>query len=264
MRVLPQFQIPEGVVELSDEYQKNLVHYELLHLKPKGSILFSGESKELKFQFSVTDNREDGVFAKLDEASTPSIRRLFDYLSKYPRTESYATITLLQFRLMFISAKVQLVPGAKVPTLSFKFPEKFLKMHRRKYIRIPFNENFPAELRFQTPFGLKVRSLKDISREGLRLKIEDEDLKVLTPAVRLKGATLKLINREIPIGVQLIAIYPGSQAGFKIIAMTEEDRLWLRDAIRLMIKQMLNLPETAEVDDQLEKDEDGSEKPDGT
>ena len=255
MRVLAQFQIPEGVVELTDEYQKNLVHYELLHLKPKGTILFAGESREIKFQFFVTENREDGIFARIDEPLTPSLRRLIDYLSKYPRTECYVTITLLQFKLMFISARTNFVPDSQNRTAVFRFPEKFLKMHRRKYIRIPFNDNFPAELKFQTPTGLKVRPLKDLSREGLRIKIQDDDAKLLQPGTRLKNATLKLINREIPIGVQVVAIYPGNQAGFRIIALSEEDRIWLRDCIRLMIKQILNLPDSAEVDDQLETDE---------
>ena len=84
----------------------------------------------------------------------------------------------------------------------------------------------------------------------------DEDVPLLKPGTRLKNATLKLINREIPIGVEVVSVYPGNQAGFKIIALAEEDRMWLRDCIRLMIRQILNLPENAEVDDQLEADEE--------
>jgi hypothetical protein len=260
MRILPQFQIPHGVVELSSEYEKNLVHYELIQLKPRGTILFAGEKNELKFQFIVTDNRADGIFAKLDEPYSQAARRLFDYLSKYPRTEAYITITLLQFRLMFVASRTQFVatsgssPGPK--TLLFHFPEKLMKMHRRKFIRIPFNEQFPAELTFDGPDGTPiVRRLKDLSREGLRLKIEPADAQFLTPGLRLKNATLKLINREMTIGIQVVNVYPGNQCGCKIFVLSEEDRVWLCDFIRVLIRQILNLEETAEVDDQLEKDE---------
>ena len=260
MRVLPQFQIPDGVVELTSEYEKNLVHYEILQLKPRGSILFAGETKEVQFQFIVTENREDGVYARLDEPLTQGTRRLMDYLSKYPRTEAYVTITLLQFRIMFVAPRTQFIPPAgasKERTLLFRFPEKLLKMHRRKYIRIPFNDAFPAELTFQAPDGTVLkRGLKDISREGMKLKIQPDDAKFLLPGTNLKNATLKLINHEMTIGVQVVNVYPGNFCGCKIFVMSEPDRIWLRDCIRVLIRQVLNLPDNTEVEDQLEKDDD--------
>ncbi len=260
MRVLAHFQIPEGVTEITDDYQMNLIHYEILNSKPKGSILFAGENKEVKFQFYVSQNRDDGIIAKVDEPITPRLRQLLDYLSKYNRTEAYVTITLLQFKLMFISTRTEVISNTQNKSFAFRFPGRFLKMHRRKFIRVPLPENLVGELRFQTPTGLKVRRLKDLSREGLRIKIENEDLQVLTNGIRLKDATLVLLNREIPIGVQLVSTYPGNQAGFKIIALSQEDSVWLKDCIKVMIKKMLNLPDAAEVEDQLEDLPEKSEK----
>lgn len=252
MKVVPKFQIPEGVVEITDDYQKNLIHYELLHLKPRGTILFAGEQKEKKFQFFVTENKQDGIFAKLDEPLSPSTKGLMEYLEKYPRTESFITITLLQFKLMFGAATIAPVHGSNGKTFHFKFPEKFFKIHRRRFIRIPFNEAFPAELRFQTTDGLKIRKLKDLSREGLRLILEENDSRYIQQGSRLKNATLKLINKDIPLGLQVVTVYPNGQAGCKILAISEEDRQWIKDCIRLLIKQILNLPDSpSRVDDEI-------------
>lgn len=241
----PKFPLPEGVIEIEGDYEINLVHYELLHLKPQGTILFSGEKKERKFQFFVTENKQDGIFARFNEPLSQQSRGLLDYLKKYPRTESFITITLLQFKLLFTAQQIMPVIGAKNHTFHFKFPEKIFKIHRRKFIRIPFNDAFPAELRFQTPEGLKIRKLKDLSREGVRVALEEGDSKYIYPGARIKGASLKVINKEVPLGLQVITVYPNLRAGCKIIAITETDRQWLKDCVRLLIKQILNLPDSA-------------------
>lgn len=247
-----EFPIPEGVVEVHDEYQLNLAHYELLHLKPKGTILFAKESKEIDFQFFATEDKKDGVFARIDGPMSPNTKRILDYVSKYPRTECYITIVLLQFKLVFIANRVEVVHGPKQMTFRFTFPDRFLKMHRRKFIRIPFSESFPAELRFNGPNGPEVRKLKDLSREGLRIQAEDEDKDYLVPGTRLKQATLKVLNRDMPVGLTVISTYPNQQVGLRILAISEEDRTWIRDCIRVLMKQILNLPD-APFDDELEK-----------
>ncbi len=160
---------------------------------------------------------------------------------------------LLSFKLVFIAARVEFVLGAKEKTLRISFPHRFLKTHRRKFIRIPFNDSFPAELSFQTDAGVQVRRLKDLSREGMRIKMEPSDAEVLVPGARLKQATLKVLNREMPVGLTVIANYPGQQAGLRILAIAEEDRVWLRGCIRALMKQILNLPD-APFDDEIEKD----------
>lgn len=48
----------------------------------------------------------------------------------------------------------------------------FLKRIVVDLFGIPFNESFPAELRFQGPNGQEVRRIKDLSREGIRVKME--------------------------------------------------------------------------------------------
>ena len=72
----PKFPIPEGVVEVSDENHLGLVHFELKKLKPKGSILFNGEKKEIQFQFFGGESREEGVFAKLVNSASVSYTHL--------------------------------------------------------------------------------------------------------------------------------------------------------------------------------------------
>jgi hypothetical protein len=248
-----QFPIPEGVIEVKDDYQLNLAHYELLHLKPKGTILFAKETREIEFQFFATENKSDGIFARVDEPLSPNVKRILDYIEKYPRTECFVTVVLLQFKLVFIASKIEVVHGAKQRTFRFQFPDRFLKTHRRKFIRIPFNENFPAELRFQTEKGQQTRRLKDLSREGIRVKMEPTDGEYLVPGTRLKQASIKVLNREMPVGLTVVSVYSGQQVGMRILAISEEDKVWIRDCIRVLMKQILNLPD-APFDDEIERD----------
>ena len=257
-----KFPIPEGVVEVHDEYQLNLAHYELLQLKPRGTILFSGENKELRFQFFAAEDRNEGVFARLDEPLGSHSRRIFDYIEKNPSIESFITITLLQFKMVFIAPRANIVYHAQHKTLRFDFPRRILKTHRRKFIRIPFNDSFPAHIRFQTESGPIVRKLKDLSREGMRLKMEPGDETRIRQGGRLKQAVLMLLNKEIPLGLSVISIYPSATAGLKIIAISEEDKIWIRDVIRVLMKQILNLNDPR-FDDQIEHDADNDpNKPD--
>ena len=247
------FPIPEGVVEVKDEYQLKLAHYELLHLKPRGTILFAGEQKEISFQFFAGDNREDGIFARLDGPLNATARRLFDHIAKYPGIDCFVSMTLLQFKLVFTAARATVVhSGGQHKTLLFAFPRRILKTHRRRYIRIPFNDSFPAELRFQTEQGQFVRRLKDFSREGMRLKLEPGDEKIVIPGSRLRQAVLTVLNKEMPLGLSVISIYPDLQAGLRIIAILEEDKNWIKDCIRILMKQILNLKD-APFDDEIEK-----------
>lgn len=254
-----RFPIPEGASEVKDEYQLNLAHYELLHLKPRGTILFAGETKEITYQFFAGEKREEGIFARPDPSNSPAARRIFDQLEKQPKLECFVTITLLQFRLMFIATRAELTYGSNQKTLHFKFPETILKTHRRKFIRIPFNETFPAELRFQTEAGPQVRRLRDLSREGLRLILESGDESFIVPGARLKQTVLKVLNREMPVGLSVIAVHNGKTAGMKIIAIGEEDKVWIKDCIRVLMKQILNLKDPR-FDDQIEHDEDPNKK----
>jgi hypothetical protein len=250
-----KFPIPEGVTEVSDEYQLNLAHYELLQLKPRGTILFSGETKEINFQFFAGEERVDGIFGRLDEPLGSRSRAIFDHIEKYPRTECFITITLLQFKMVFIAPRANIVYSAQQKTLKFDFPLRILKTHRRKFIRIPFNETFPASLRFQTEGGPVTRQLKDLSREGMRLKMEPGDEAFVQKGLRLKQAVLKLLNKEIAIGLSVVSLYPNQQAGLRVIAISEEDKIWIKDVIRVLMKQILNLNDPR-FDDQIEKDEE--------
>ena len=248
-----EFPIPDGVVEVTDEYQKNLAHYELLHLKPRGTILFSKQTKEIHFQFFVTENKDEGIYVRLDEPITPAIRRVIDYLEKHPRTECFVTLVLLQFKMIFIASRIEVVPGSLQKTFLLKFPDRFLKTHRRRFIRIPFNENFPAELKFQDERGTHTRKLRDLSREGMRMRMEADDEEYIKPGTRIRQASLKVLNREMPLGLNVVAIYAGNQAGLRILAISEEDKTWIKGFIRVLMKQILNLPD-APFDDEIEKD----------
>jgi hypothetical protein len=248
-----KFPIPDGVIEVTDDYQINLAHYELLHLKPKGTIIFGKEKQEIEFQFFAGEIKGDGLFARLNEPLSPKLRGVFDYIENHPKTECFVTVVLLQFKMVFIASRVEMFYGAKQKTIRFVFPTRFLKTHRRKFIRIPFNEKFPAQLRFQTDKGQRSLQLKDLSREGLRVVLEPEDIPYVTAGARLKQASLKVMEREMPVGLSVVAVYPGLQAGMRIIAISEEDRVWMRDCIRILMKQILNLPD-APFDDEIEKD----------
>ena len=244
----PEFIMPDGVTEVVDEYQLNLCHYELQHLKPKGTILFAKEPRELDFRFMAGANRGEGIFARLDEPMSPNVRRVIDFLEKYPRTESLISLTLLQFKLMFTASAVNFVKGGQQKTIHFPFPPKLLKTHRRKFIRIPFNEQFPAELGFQTSAGPKVCKVKDLSREGMRIQVDEKDIPLFQIGGRLKLAKLKVLTREMPLGLTIVAHYPGNYVGLKIIAISEEDQAWIKDCIRVLMKQILNLPDTKDGD----------------
>jgi len=131
------FPIPDGVTEVEDEYQLELVHFELKNLKPKGTILFSGESKEIGFQFFAGEHRADGIIARLSNAQSLQARRIFDYLEKYTKIDALITVTLLQFKLMFLAARISVVYQNGQRHLKILFPTKILKTHRRKFIRVP-------------------------------------------------------------------------------------------------------------------------------
>ena len=242
-----QFPVPEGVAEVDDEYSLNLIHYELLNLKPKGTILFAGEKSELHFQFFAGPSRADGLFARFEESGNIGVKRsgkhlpILDYLQKYPRTEGFVTIKLLQFRIMFLIQRLDRVIESKQFVFRMEFPTRFLQSHRRKYIRIPFNDAFPASLSFHTDKGVLNRKLKDLSREGLRIKLEAGDEALIPPGTRLKQATLNVLNREVVLGVIVVAHYPVQQAGLKIVAMSEDDQAWLREFVRVLMKQILKI-----------------------
>lgn len=242
------------MTEVVDEYQLNLCHYELQHLKPKGTILFAKENKEINFRFASGATRDEGIFARLDEPYSSNTKRIIEYVEKYPRTECFINITLLQFKLIFVAKEIKFVPGAKNKTIHFPFPAKLLKSHRRKFIRIPFNEQFPAELKFQGPDGKpRICKVRDLSREGARIQIQAEDVALIPPGTRLKLAVLKVLKREMHLGLQVVDHYPDNNMGLKIIAISEEDRTWIKDCIRVLMKQILSLPGDIPFTDELEK-----------
>jgi hypothetical protein len=253
------FPIPDGVTEVEDEYQLDLVHFELRNLKPKGTILFSGEAKEIGFQFFAGEHRADGVIAKLSNAQSPQARRIFDYLEKYTKIDALITVPLLQFKVMFLASRISVVYQNGQRHLKMLFPSKILKTHRRKYIRIPFNDKFPAELRFQTEKGTWVRKIKDLSREGMRIQLEPGDSAMIVPGFRMKQAVLKVLNREMPVGLNVMAVHDGESAGIKIVAISEEDKLWIRDCIRILMGQILGL-DPKRFDDRIEKDGSGQDR----
>ena len=59
----------------------------------------------------------------------------------------------------------------------------------------------------------------------------------------------------MPLGLSVVAIYPDLQAGLRIIAISEEDKNWIKDCIRVLMKQILNL-QNPPFDDEIEKDVD--------
>jgi hypothetical protein len=53
----------------------------------------------------------------------------------------------------------------------------------------------------------------------------------------------------------VVSLYPNQQAGLRVIAISEEDKIWIKDVIRVLMKQILNLNDPR-FDDQIEKDEE--------
>jgi hypothetical protein len=235
------FPIPEGVLEVEDEFHLELVHFELKNLKPKGTILFSGETRELGFQFFAGEHQADGVLARSNAPTSPHVKQILDYLEKYSKLEGFVTLNLLQFKVMFLTSRLSVLYQNGQRVIKFQFPNKILKTHRRKFIRIPFNEKFPAELRFQTDQGLVVRKLRDLSREGMKLALEPGDTTFMVPGYRMKQAVLKVLNREMPVGLNVMSVYGTESAGIKIVAISDTDKLWIKDCIRILMSQILGI-----------------------
>ncbi len=250
-----RFPIPDGVVEVTDDDQLNLAFFELKNLKPKGTVLFSGETKEVTFQFYCGESRDEGIFAKIEGNMPPHAKRVYEYLERYSRMEAFVTLTLLQFKMVFIAPRtiLKFLPGGQ-RVLWFDFPYRILKTHRRKFIRIPFNENFPAELRFHTEAGIQVRKLKDLSREGMKLALQPGDEALFQVGFRPKQSVLKVLNREMPVGLAVMAVQGNAAAGLKILAISEEDKLWIRDCIRILMRQILKI-DNQSVDDEIKDKE---------
>ena len=89
----------------------------------------------------------------------------------------------------------------------------------------------------------------------MRLLLEPGDEKLIVPGARLKQAVLKVLSREMSVGLSVITTQGSTSAGIRIIAISEEDKVWIRDCIRVLMKQILNLKDPR-FDDQIEKDED--------
>ncbi len=254
------FKIPPEALAVDKPAEVNLVHFEMKQVKPRGTISVPGALRPVKFQFVVGETLSDGIYATLDEPIA-GVRPLVEELEKYPRLECLITITLLQSKILMVMPRHTLVAGSQVKTFHFGFPEKFMKMHRRRHIRIPFNEGFPAELRFQMPDERVIsRKLRDLSREGMRIKLEAQDQTCFKAGDRLKGATLKVLDKEIPMGLQVVAVYPGPQAGLKIIALSDSDKVWLKDVIRVLMAQLLKLPKAEIEASEKESDEEEAEE----
>jgi hypothetical protein len=70
----------------------------------------------------------------------------------------------------------------------------------------------------------------------------------------MKQAVLRVLNREMPVGLNVMAVHGAESAGIKIVAISEEDKLWIRDCIRILMGQILGL-DSKRFDDQIEKDD---------
>ncbi len=248
------FPIPEGVTDISDAYQLGLVHFELKNLKPKGTILFSGEKKELPFQFFSGGEIADGFIARSVAASSAHTNRVLDSVERYSGMEAFVTLTLLQFKVMFLASRMKVEYQNGQRLLRIPFPGRLLKSHRRKFIRIPFNDSFPAELRFQTEKGPVVRKLRDLSREGMRIALEPGDSEFMVPGFRMKQAVLKVLNREMPVGLNVVAVHGAESAGIKIVAISDSDKLWIKDCVRILMGQILGI-DNQKFSDELEPGE---------
>jgi hypothetical protein len=248
------FPIPEGVVEVTDEHSLDLVHFEFKNMKPKGTILFKMEKTEIPFQFFADDTRDGWIYARPVNPNSLQLKSIAESLETYERYEGMVTVTLMQFRIIFLCAHFQVHYHNGTRHLKMRFPGHILKMHRRKYIRIPFNEKFPAELKFQTESGVVSRRLKDLSREGMKIQLEVGDTDFIVAGYRPKQAVLKVLNREMPLGLNVMAVHGTASAGLKIVAISEEDKLWIKDVIRVLMGQILGL-DVSKVDDQIEKEE---------
>lgn len=248
------FDLPKEAFEVDSDQERTFVHFEIQRVKPKGSILIKPD-EPFRFLFSAGGpSPRDGIFARADDHSL-GMRTLTDQLERYPKFECLVMIPLLQCKIFFVPEKHILVAGSNPKSFHMPFPLKFWKMHRRKYIRIPFNDTFPAELKFQYADGTWVsRKIRDLSREGLRVRLEANDLPHIKTGERVKSSTLKILDREMPIGLQVVSIYPGSQVGLKMIALSEDDHTWLRDMIRILMKQILQLKDEEIIADERGED----------
>lgn len=248
------FPIPDGVTEVTDQHSLDLVHFEFKNMKPKGTILFKNEKSEIPFQFFADETRDGCIYARPVNPNSAQVRTILDQLEVYQCFESMITVTLMQFRILFLCSQFTVLYQNGVRHLKILFPARLLKMHRRKFIRIPFNEKFPAELKFQTDKGLVSRKLRDLSREGMKIQLEPGDAEFVVAGYRPKQAVLKVLNREMPVGLNVMAVHGTASAGLKIVAISEEDKLWIKDAIRVLMGQILGL-DVSKVDDRLESDD---------
>ena len=86
--------------------------------------------------------------------------------------------------------------------------------------------------------GGKVR---DLSREGMRIALESGDDEFMVQGFKMKQAVLKVLNREMPVGLNVMSVHKGASAGLKIVAVSEEDKLWIQDCIRVLMAQLLGI-----------------------
>lgn len=257
LRPSSDFNIPAEAFDVSGDKERQLIFFELKNIRPKGRIFLPREKEGVRFIFTPTGTEPDhGINAQLDE-TTQNGKRFAEHLEKYPKQEVLVVMTLLQARIYFVAKQHKHVLSSQPKSFTLPLPSQFKKVHRRKFIRIPFNDNFPASVQFQLSNGKVVtRKLRDLSREGMKVKLEDEDVPFLKAGDRLKSSVLKILNREIALGLNIINVYPGPFMGLKMIALSQEDDAWVRDVIKLLMKQILKLSDSEIKEQQAEESEE--------
>jgi hypothetical protein len=88
----------------------------------------------------------------------------------------------------------------------------------------------------------------------MKLALQPGDESLFQVGFRPKQAVLKVLNREMPLGLAVMAVQGSSSAGLKILAISEEDKLWIRDCIRILMRQILKIEDQA-VDDEIKDQE---------
>ena len=128
------FNIPPEAMAVDRLAEITLVHFEMKQVKPRGTITVKGALRPIRFQFVVGETLSDGIYATLDEPlSGQGIRPIIEELEKYPRLECLLTITLLQSKILMIMPRHTFVAGSQAKTIHFPFPDKFMKVHRRRH-----------------------------------------------------------------------------------------------------------------------------------
>ncbi|MEK6580093.1 MAG: PilZ domain-containing protein [Bdellovibrionota bacterium] len=154
----------------------------------------------------------------LDSPVDLDLKAFVAHLKSNGNMDCYFNIVLTRGSVFFAT----FFKGHDVGGLRFQFPEALYKVQRREAVRVPIPLSVPVLLEFTDPLYTETRLERraaDLSAHGMSFVGREADRAAFIPGTTLKGAVLRLKNREIYLEAQIRNVrtfIDGKKKGIKV------------------------------------------------